>query len=101
MQTEENFSFEDDLHLLMAISVIVGRVGLDCNMATVYETWSLYYPEDALGAIGHGLKLIGEGQTEEGLMAISKAAETSQTRADQARDVLNSLKHDLEEVEGV
>lgn len=90
---------DDDLHLLMAIAVLVGQRGTDAKTDMIYDAWSRYYPQDALGAVGRGLQMIGQGDTEGGIALIEKAAEHSATRAQQARDVLQSLRAALESQE--
>lgn len=88
----------DDLHDLMAIAVLCGHRGVETNVGPIYEAWARAYPNDALGGIGRGLALIGKGQAREGYRLIEETARTATTRQEQARDVLQSLKRDIQAV---
>lgn len=88
----------DDLHLLMAVAVLTGQRGVDAPVVPVFEAWSLHYPDDALGRLGIGLFMVGNGNAEGGISMIADAARTARTRADQARDVLDSLVSDFPEL---
>lgn len=90
----------DDLHLLMATAILCGQRGVEAHMMPIFDTWSRAYPHDALAGIGRGLYLLGQGDPESAFAAIRQAAETSTTRADQARDVLDSLAADLPQYAG-
>ncbi len=89
----------DDLHEMMAVAILAAQRGVDADMTGVFETWGLCYPGDALGPIGKGLSLIKAGETKEGYALVETAANTAETRRDQAKDVLTSLQTDLESVE--
>lgn len=81
----------DDLHLLMAIAVLCGQRAVDAPLLPIFDTWQREYPQDALGNLGRGLFLIAKGDTEAGIGEIETAT-TAQTRAEQAREVLNALR---------
>lgn len=85
----------DDLHQLMAIAVLCGHRGVSVGTDAIYEVWSECYPKDALGGIGRGLLMIGSGKPREGYAVIEEAARMAQSRGDQARDVLASLRRDM------
>ena len=88
---------DDDLHLLMAVAVLCGQRGVGPEeVAPVYEAWAHAYPDDALGGIGRGLAMIGRGEAREGYRHIEDTARTATTRAEQARDVLATLKRDIQ-----
>lgn len=84
--------FDKDLHLLVTIAVLSGQRGLVLPVGEIYGAWSQAYPNDALGAVGTGLAMIGQGKFDEGFSLISNAAKTATTRAAQAKDVLQSLE---------
>ena len=88
----------DDLHELMAVAILAAQRGVEAEMRPVFETWGLCYPGDALGPIGTGLSLIRAGETKEGYALVEAAANSAETRRDQAKDVLTSLQTDLESV---
>ncbi len=88
-------SFDEDLHELMAVAILAAQRGVETDTTSIYDTWSLSYPTDALGKVGQGLCLIGAGHSKEGYELIEEAAKTAQTRQDQAQEVLKSLKEDL------
>lgn len=88
-------SFEDDLHELMALAVVAGRYGSEVDVLNIYLAWEAYYPNDALGAVGRGLKHFVDGDIAQALAVIDEVASGTKTRADQARDVLAALKADL------
>lgn len=85
-------SFDEDLHLLVTIAVLTGQRGLTLPVADIYEAWAQAYPQDALGPVGKGLALVGEGNFQDGFEMIAHAAENAKTRAEQAKDVLQSLE---------
>lgn len=85
---------QDDLHLMMAVAVAAGQRGVPVDLAPVYEAWEQAYPQDALGPLGRGLSMIVKGDTDEGYRLVEAAAAAS-TRADQAREVLETLRSDL------
>ncbi len=97
--TQTFSSKEDDLHELMALAIVAARHGVDIDLLNIYLAWESYYPHDALGAVGRGLKLVVDGKSDEGLEVIASAAKTARTRADQAQDVLQSLLKDLSGME--
>lgn len=88
----------DDLHDLMAVAVLCGHRGVESDVAAIYEAWAKSYPDDALGGIGRGLAMIGNGQVRDGYRLIEETARTASTRNDQARDVLASLKRDIQAI---
>jgi hypothetical protein len=88
----------DDLHDLMAIAVLCGHRSVQTSMEPIYQVWSRCYPKDALGGIGCGLSMIGKGQPRDGYNLIEETARTAATRADQAREVLESLQRDIREL---
>lgn len=88
-------TFVDDLHELMTAAILAAQRGVDADTSAIFEAWGASYPQDALGPIGRGLTLIRMGKSKEGFSLIEEAAQTAQTRQDQARDVLESLKVDL------
>lgn len=92
-------SFVDDLHELMAVAILGAQRGLDADTAVIFEAWGAAYPKDALGLVGQGLDLIKKGQAKEGYELVQEAVRTAETRADQAKDVLDSLKEDLEAID--
>lgn len=87
-----------DLHQLMAIAVVSGQRGVIANTLPIYEAWSGVYPRDALGAVGRGMALIAAGKMREGYVLIEDAARGAETRTEQARDVLETLKRDIREL---
>lgn len=91
-KTPEN---TDDLHLLMAIAVLCGHRSVDTEVTPMYEAWSLAYPDDALGGIGRGLAMIGNGKPRDGYQLIEETARTATTRSEQAMEVLASLQRDM------
>jgi len=91
--------FVDDLHELMTAAILSAQRGVEADTSSIFETWGLSYPEDALGKVGSGLTLIRQGKSAEGYALIEEAAQTSVTRQDQAKDVLESLKVDLESLD--
>lgn len=90
----------DDLHLLMATAILCGQRGIEARMLPIFDAWSRAYPRDALAGIGRGLYLLNQGDPEGAFAAIRHAADTATTRADQARDVLDSLSADLPQYAG-
>lgn len=90
-------TFDDDLHLLMVIAVLTGQHGLNERITPIYEAWAEAYPDDALGSVGRGLALVGEGKFEEGVELVRQASVNSKTRSDQAADVLQSLEQSFTE----
>lgn len=88
----------DDLHLLMAAAILCGQRGVDANLMPIFDCWAHHYPQDALANIGRGLFMIGNGNPESGIEMIREAADHATTRAEQAREVLSSLAHDLPEL---
>lgn len=86
---------DDDLHELMAVAVLCGHKGVRHDMRAVYEAWAHAYPDDALGGVGRGLMMIAAGQSREGYRLIEDTSRTALTRADQAREVLATLKRDI------
>ena len=88
----------DDLHLMMAAAILAGQRGVEASLMPIFDAWSQQYPTDALAGIGRGLHLIGNGNPEAGYAMIEDAARTATTRADQARDVLESLAGDFPEL---
>lgn len=90
-----NPQFDDDLHLLMAIAVLGGQRGVDAETDAVYETWAQCYPRDALGGLGRGLSMIRHGDPMGGYELIEQTVKTAETRVDQAREVMDSLRRDL------
>lgn len=93
-----NSENDDDLHLLMAIAVLCGQKGAEADVLPIYEAWALAYPDDALGPIGKGLHMIQSGNPVEGTKLIEGAASGATTRAAQARDVIESLRRDVEKI---
>ena len=93
--TPEN---DDDLHLLMAVAVLCGQKGADVEVLPIFEAWALAYPNDALGPIGKGLHLIRAGDAVGGCKMIETAADQASTRAGQARDVIESLRRDVDQI---
>ena len=85
-------SFDDDLHLLVTIAVLTGQRGILGQVSTIYDAWALAYPDDALGPVGKGLSLVGEGKFKDGFSMIEAAAKNARTRVKQAEDVLKSLE---------
>lgn len=85
----------DDLHTLMAIAVLCGHRSVQTDVAPMYEAWSLAYPKDALGGIGRGLHMIGNGKPRDGYRLIEETARTATSRTDQAQDVLATLQRDM------
>lgn len=85
----------DDIHLLMAAAILCGQRGVDSNLMPIFDCWAHHYPHDALANIGRGLFMIGNGNPEAGIELIREAAERSTTRAEQAREVMSSLAHDI------
>ncbi|MEM9341887.1 MAG: hypothetical protein AAGA87_02465 [Pseudomonadota bacterium] len=94
----DNAENTEDLHLLMAVAVLCGHKGVTSDMQAVYEIWSKCYPTDALGGIGRGLTMIGNGRPREGYRLIEETARTAETRGDQAKEVLSSLQRDMREL---
>ncbi len=92
-------TFTDDLHELMAVAILAEQRGVDLDTNAIFEAWGHSYPKDALGPIGRGLVLIRSGRTKEGYALVKDAADSAETRKDQAKDVLASLAEDLESVE--
>lgn len=90
----------DDLHLLMAVAILCGQRGVEARMLPIFDSWAHAYPRDALSGIGRGLYLLNQGDPEGAFAAIRHAAENATTRADQARDVLDSLAADLPQYAG-
>lgn len=90
----------DDLHLMMAAAILCGQRGVDAALMPIFDTWADHYPDDALANIGRGLFMIGHGNPEAGVAIIADAADRATTRADQAREVLASLRADLPELAG-
>ena len=90
--------FEDDLHTLMAVAVLIGQRGVEADVLPVYEAWSQAYPRDALGGIGRGLAMIGAGEPREGYAIVEEAARTAETRREQAAEVLERLRADMAEL---
>lgn len=90
-----NPSQDDDLHLLMAVAILSGQRGVEGHVLPIFDAWGHAYPKDALAGIGRGLCLLNQGDAEGAFAAIRAAAQNSTTRADQARDVLESLSADL------
>lgn len=90
----------DDLHLLMATAILCGQRGVEAHLLPIFDSWALAYPRDALAGIGRGLYLLGQGDPESAFATIRHAAENALTRADQARDVLESLAADLPQYAG-
>lgn len=88
----------DDLHLLMAVAVLSGHKGVSADMQPIYEIWSKCYPHDALGGIGRGLSMIGNGRPRDGYRLIEETARTAETRGEQAQEVLTSLQRDMREL---
>lgn len=91
--------FVDDLHELMTAAILAAQRGVDVDATPIFEAWGLSYPEDSLGKVGCGLTLIRQGKSKEGYALIEDAAQSSVTRQDQAKDVLESLKVDLESLD--
>lgn len=85
----------DDLHDLMSIAVLCGHKNVQAEMLPIYQVWSQCYPEDALGGIGRGLSMIGNGAPRDGYSLIEETARSATTRVEQARDVLASLQRDM------
>lgn len=90
----------DDLHLLMATAILCGQRGVEAWLLPIFDAWAHEYPQDALAGIGRGLYLLGQGDPEGAFATIREAARNSTTRADQARDVLDSLAADLPQYAG-
>ncbi|SMO45675.1 hypothetical protein [Paracoccus laeviglucosivorans] len=88
----------DDLHLMMAAAILCGQRGVDADLMPIFDSWAQHYPQDALANIGRGLFMIGHGNPEAGYQMIAEAADKATTRAEQAREVLASLRHDLPEL---
>lgn len=86
---------DEDLHELMAVAVLCGHHGLRQDVSAIYDAWARAYPDDALGGIGQGLAMIGSGAPKEGYRLIEETARTAATRAEQARDVLATLKREI------
>lgn len=84
--------FDEDLHLLVTVAVLTGQRGLVLPVGAIYDAWAEAYPNDALGPVGKGLALVGEGNFADGFAMIEGAARNAKTRAQQARDVLASLE---------
>lgn len=89
-------SFDDDLHLLMAIAICGEQTGIEDDTSAIFKAWQDAYPEDALGAVGQGILKIKTGQQSEGLALVEAAITNSKTRTEQAVEVLESLKTDLQ-----
>ena len=85
---------DEDLHLLMAIAVLSGRKGVFGAFLPIYQLWSDVYPADALGGIGLGLNLIAMGDAEGGFALIEETARSAETRADQAKAIMETLRRD-------
>lgn len=90
----------DDLHLMMAAAILCGQRGTDAPLMPIFDAWADQYPDDALANIGRGLFMIGHGNPEAGVEIISDAANRATTRAEQAREVLASLRADMPELAG-
>lgn len=88
----------DDLHTLMAIAVLCGHRSVPADVTPMYEVWSQVYPQDALGGIGRGLSMIGNGQPRDGYQLIEETARTATSRSDQAREVLTRLQGSMREL---
>lgn len=89
---------DDDLHQLMAIAVLSGQRGVSLDTLAIYDAWASVYPRDALGGVGRGLAMIAAGKPRDGYTLIEETSKTAETRSDQARDVLDSLKRDIREM---
>lgn len=85
----------DDIHQLMSIAILCGQRGADADVRPIFDVWENAYPKDAMAGIGRGLYLISHGQADEGYANIKAAAQSSETRADQAHAVLASLAESL------
>ncbi len=85
----------NDLHELMAVAVLCGHRNVQTSMEPIYQVWSHCYPKDALGGIGCGLSMIGNGKPRDGYHLIEETARTATTRVEQAQDVLESLQRDI------
>jgi hypothetical protein len=83
----------------MAVAILGAQRGIDADTASIFEAWGAAYPKDALGPVGQGLSLIKMGQAKEGFAMVELATQTAETRVDQAKDVLESLKADLETID--
>lgn len=90
----------DDLHLLMAMAILCGQRGVEAHLLPIFDSWGRAYPGDALAGIGRGLYMLSLGDPEGAFATIREAAQNSTTRADQARDVLESLSADLPQFAG-
>ena len=86
---------EDALHLLMAIAICCEQEGLNADTGAIFSAWNDAYPDDALGRVGQGILKVRAGESDAGLALIDEARKTARTRADQAQDVLISLRSDL------
>lgn len=82
----------DDLHLLMSVAVLCSQHGVETQPMPIYDLWQAEYPQDALGNVCRGIYMIGHGNPEAGIALIETAANTATTRADQARDVLETIR---------
>lgn len=91
-QHQEN---TDDLHTLMAIAVLCGHRSVETDVAPMYATRPLACPTDALGGIGRGLHMIGNGKPRDGYRLIEETARAAISRTDQAQDVLAALQRDM------
>lgn len=85
----------DDIHLLMSIAILCGQRGVGVDTLPVFDAWEKAFPKDAMADIGRGLYMISNGNADDGYARIRKAAENSETRADQAHAVLASLAESL------
>ncbi len=88
-------SFDDDLHLLMAIAICGEQQGIDEDTSAIFSAWQDAYPEDALGPVGQGILKVKAGRRAEGIALVEAAVKTSKSRTDQAVDVLESLEADF------
>ncbi len=86
---------DDDLHLLVTVAVLTGQRGVPADIAPIYDAWSKAYPEDALGPVGKGLALVGEGDLDGGIRLVAEAVRHAKTRVQQAKDVLQSLEESV------
>ncbi|MEM8693413.1 MAG: hypothetical protein AAGG57_16200 [Pseudomonadota bacterium] len=93
-----NTANNDDLHLLMAVAVLCGHRSVSEDVSPIYDVWSECYPSDALGGIGRGLSMIGNGKPRDGYNLIEETARTATSRGEQAREVLASLRRDMREL---
>lgn len=100
MQNFASSQNDDDLHELMAVAVLCGHRAVEADVSAIYDAWAKAYPQDALGGIGRGLTMIGNGQAREGYRVIEETARTATTRVEQAEEVLASLKRDIQAIVG-